>query len=212
VALTDYPVIPKLDGFEAIAASFTLSSEENNSMKLTDLASKLGLQMEGEDSKDDETVAAAILSKFSKLAEENEKMKEKMKGLKAQEGGDGDDPDKDKDKDKDKDGEGTSGVAASLVNVLRDNRQMKLSALIQDGRISKAVGDELVEEYCSDDALTIALSTEGITDNFDKVIGALSKNPKMSTLKDKTKAQILSLDPEKNPVIANAEARAKAAS
>lgn len=70
VALTDYPVIPGLDGFEVIAASHVDRADDaialcgEDSMKITALAKKLGIAIA--DGADDFDAANAILSGYQK--------------------------------------------------------------------------------------------------------------------------------------------------
>ena len=65
IALTNYPVIPKLGKFEAIAASFI--GEED--MALADLAKKLGVSIE--DGMKDSAIESAVVSLFASLKKKN---------------------------------------------------------------------------------------------------------------------------------------------
>jgi hypothetical protein len=104
-------------------------------------------------------------------------------------------------------------MAASLLNVLRDNRSMKLDKLVADGRINRAVREDLAKQYCSDANLTLSLSNTD--DGFDSVLAALNKNERV--VEGGTSGpQTLVLgkdvhDVQKNPLLRDAERRAAAA-
>jgi hypothetical protein len=66
-----------------------------------------------------------------------------------------------------------------------------------------------VTQHCSDERLTISLSSAA-DDGFDLLIATLEKNPAAISFSEKTGPQT-TLDPKENPLIADAERRAKAA-
>lgn len=63
VALTDYPVVPGLDEFQTISASF---AGDNKSMTILDLAAKLGIKLE--DGATDEQAGEAILAMVAEMS------------------------------------------------------------------------------------------------------------------------------------------------
>lgn len=152
VALTDYPVIPALQGFESIAASL-VPIHKDLTMPLKKLATTIGVSCDDE-TKLEETIVASFKSNVDLLAAKDAEIAELKSKIKP-------DP-----------------VQVSPVhrNMLRDNRDMKLSLLVSKGLISPAVKDELVKGFCTDESLTLALSSTGSTDPFDIFIAALSKN------------------------------------
>ena len=159
VALTDYPVIPKLQGFEAIAASFYNPEETEVTMPLLDLTKKLSIDCEAED-KAEAAIVAAFEERGTAIAKHDEIVAakdEEIAGLKKRIPSD---PIK---------------VVASHRSMLKDNRTMKLDKLVGE-KISPAVKDALLEIFCSDDQLNLVLSQENADDSFDKIVDALGKN------------------------------------
>jgi hypothetical protein len=147
---------------------------------LRTLASKLGVRIE--DGADDRTVEETLAGAYKKL---------RKKGAP---------PKKDEDKEP---------VAASIVGVLRDNREMKLDKLVADGRVTKAVRDDLHKTFCSDEALQLSFAAP---DAFETTIAALAKNERVLSFKEKTAGQpLVRLSHDENPVIRDAKARAAAA-
>ena len=202
VALTDYPVIPALQGFESIAASF-VSDERKGNMPLLDITKKLSIECDAEDKAE-----AAIVAAFEKVASDNTKSLEDKDAVIAS-----------KDEEiaalKKRIPADPIKVVASHRSMLRDNRTMKLDRLVGE-KISPAVRDALLEIYCSDDQLNLVLSSENADDSFDKIVDALGKNevvelsqqsgPQGGTPLQKDKG------PAPNPLLADAKKRAEAAS
>lgn len=192
VALTDYPVIPGLGQFEPIAASLVGGT---SSMALRDLANELGISADTADAE----LEAAITTKVKALVDENKKLKEAPKN----DSGSGNPPQKKPD-----------AVAASLVNVVRDNRSMKLDNLVREGKITPATRTKLEKQFCSEEALQLSFGETG--DAFDATIDALKENASVLPKGEQTGAQLgsaLSLShpnmkAENNPLIADAERRA----
>lgn len=230
VALTDYPVIPALEGFEPIAASFSGESLElmypptaqpaatgvppaappagapapapapAGSSPIKALAGTLGIAVQP--NQDDNAVMQQIVAAFNA-------MKQKIASAAA-----------------------TPApapapmipqvpkIAASLVNVVRENRQNRLEALVTRPKpaITPAVRDKLKMIFVTDDAISLSLSdTQEIAalDRFDAVLKALEDNDPI-TLGEQSRAQSLRLSGSTNPdndspVVRNAEKRAKAA-
>lgn len=212
VALTDYPIVPKLDKFEAmpaIAASLlSPPTTKENDMNIREIAKKAGVKLTDEDK--DEAISvklgAHIETMSTRLAELEKSAKEKPAETKT-------DPPK--------------KVAAGILSMARDNRTMKLDKLVTDCKITPAVKDELVKQYCSDDSLSLALADDGkpaINDGFDSVLAALAKNEPVISMKEKSGAQTLGTlelseadkasmkGGSESPLVKMAEARAKAAS
>lgn len=155
VALTDYPVIPALQGFQSIAASLVTTDTKDMIMPLKKLATSLGIQIQDE-TKLEETIVASFKSASETIVAKDKE----IEALKAKIPVD----------------PVAVTVSAAHRNMLRDNRDMKLSILVGKGLISPAVKEDLVKGFCTDDSLTLALSSSGTTDPFDLVVAALSKN------------------------------------
>jgi len=186
VALTDYPVIPKLDGFQAIAASLVLGESD---MALRDLAKKLGVSVESDAS--DDVVEAGIVSTVTKL-------REKVKELET--------PEKKEEAPK---------IAAGFMDMARENRTIKIDRLVDQGKITPAVAEDLKKVHLIDAALSLSLTAE-TSDGFDALITALDKNEQVVSFVEKTGAQVQLSDAQKgdgtkSPLVANAEERAEAA-
>jgi len=114
--------------------------------------------------------------------------------------------------------------AASFGKMLKDNRTAKLDALVLGGHILPPVRDALVAEYCGEPALALSLDAIAADENatevsdvtFDKLCEALKKNKTLNA-GEKSGAQLSgalalsnpSAGGEVNPLVANAERRAK---
>ena len=107
-----------------------------------------------------------------------------------------------------------------LVQLAADNRRMKLDVRVAAGKMTPAQRDLLVKQYVGDDGAAIALSlSKGIDDGFETLLKVFDASAGTSVLGEKTGAQILGLslgNPNNdgggvNPLVANAEKRAKAA-
>jgi hypothetical protein len=206
VALTDYPVVPGLDSFQAIVASLSLAQGDQD-MPLRQLATKLGVEL-GDDTADDQ-VESKIVTAITTMKTENSKLKQELATLKA------------KPKPESKEGEGKEeekkvAVAAGFITLARDNRKMKLDGLVGKSAITKAVADKLSEQYCTDEALSLSLSSDGTSsDGFDNLIETLSGNDPVK-LGEASGQQTVALSHnlkkgEENPVLKDAQARADAA-
>lgn len=188
-----------------ISAKLSHLPQGKSKMSLASLAEKLGVQVAD---KEEVEIEVAIAAKFADVAKEVETLKTKLKGKEPPAAGEG---------DGEKDGEKPPlKIAASLRSMLADNRKMKIRALQEQGKITAAVAKDLEEEHCADDAVALALSYEGDQPNtsFDKLVATLNKNSKIAGFSEKTSGQSIELshtrlDPKDNPLVANAEKRAK---
>jgi hypothetical protein len=183
-ALTNYPVIPGLEPFAPIVASL---KKRKKAMKLSlaTVAEKLGITVAD---KEDATLEAEIVSMFTELTRQ---LEEKDK------------PDPEPEPD----------VAASLLSVLRENREHKLDGLVTTGKITPAVCKDLKAKYCVDAPLKLSLTKKDYDDGFDVVVASLAKNDPVTSFGEKTGGQKLShsLKPEDNPTIRDAQRRRDAA-
>jgi hypothetical protein len=206
VALTGRPVIPGLDGFVAIAASLVtrkLIPTKGEAMLLKDLANTLGLKL-SEDVVADETKASqAIVASFKTIQEEAD-AKVKASALELSEYKKLNPPKSD-----------PIRVSKPQLDMLQENRELKLSQLVEKGNILPCVKKSLEAIFCGQAALTLSLS-EGHDDNFKAIVEALKENDAIK-LSESTGPQTLNLaalmDTERNPMMKKAkEAAAKAAS
>lgn len=213
VALTDYPVIPELDGFQTIAASFVgeLSMAIDWSAIQTALDLPEGVELT--DANAVEVILTAIAAMKAKPGEE--KKPDEKAG----------------DKPGEKPGEKPAGtppaatppapkpIAASFVRMLKDNRSLKLDRLMAEGKLVKAARDKIEKEHLSDGSLALSLESENGEVAFDSLIATLSALPPCVPLKERTGAQVLALsnpgganeDDKKGSVVKAMEARVKAA-
>lgn len=113
----------------------------------------------------------------------------------------------------------TTPISASqppaVINIVKDNRRMRLDSLVTAGKLSPAVRDELIVAFNADKAIALSFDTPD-ADNFDLVVKALEKN---EPLKAGVKSGIQLSDPlktgntgETSPLVEDAKRRAAAAS
>jgi len=199
VALTDYPVVPGLQGFEKVlAASLTKKAQPmDNLIQL--LNEELGLELEP--GSNEATVYAAVKAAIdaAKLAPPPD-----------DEGGEGDETDEGEEMaeggDDDYDEEKKKGMSASLVKLVTSSRNTIIDGLVDDCKITPAVAKKLKKQYTGKDRLTLSFSEGEITDNFDDVIDALKDNEPVMSMGEKTKGQTLPKDGS-NPLLKDAESR-----
>ena len=105
-------------------------------------------------------------------------------------------------------------VDGELLRLSRENSEMKLDQLVAAARITPATKDKLTELYLSDVPLTLALGSTVGNLGFEKLIEILKGNDPVK-LGGVTEGQTLKLanpmSAEGNPMVAEAERRAKAA-
>jgi hypothetical protein len=199
VAITDYPVIPKLGKFETIAASF-VDAKEPRKMDMKKLAATLKIDVAG---MDDTAIEAAINTTIEKMVADLATLSASNKPA---------------EKPPAKPAEKPRTISASLVEVVAGSRETSLNALVAERRITTAVADKLKAEYCNREALTLSLSADEATeDGFATILGALKLNAPNGSGAEKTGPQVLELSASQlnsvveNPLLADADARAKAA-
>ena len=194
VALTGRPVIPGLDGFVPIAASLVVSPVKEKTMPIKDLAEKIGLKL-SEDIASDEAKSSQAVIEFVQAEKQKADLAlsqyKKLNPPKV-------DPVK---------------ISSAQVAMLRENRELKLSALVKGGRILPCVSKSLQGIFCTDATLTLALS-EDKEDNFKAVIEALKDNDpiKLSEITGPQAKDLSKLmDSSSNPLMKVAQRYADAA-
>lgn len=230
VALTDYPVIPGLEKFEALAASHVIVlklSQGDFTLDITKLNAAIEAVTAAATAATEGQKTLTALAKNPMDEQTQQAARDAAAACKeataAASGaldamlGTGEpakpEPPK-KDPEPPKPGEPEPPkIAASMINMLRDNRGMKIDNLVREFRITKAVADDLKKTHCSDQALSLSLS--GSADSFDSLVSALAKNEPVLSSREKTGSQAVRLshvvDPSTNPVIRDAEERARRA-
>ena len=206
VALTDYPVVPDLGKWRTIAASAIVQKKGKPMLK--QLALSLGLQVPADSS--DEAISSLIGQHFSTLSEtlktNQETITKLSKDLETAKASTPTDPE-------------PVSISAGIMDMARESRQLKLSRLVENSKISPNVKDRLEEIFVKDDnTLTLSLSRKDASkkDVFDSLVDALSSNEVVNK-KEKTSAQVLkfSADKEGGDTLTNnvltrmAEAKAK---
>jgi len=172
VALTSYPVVDGLGKFEAIACSLLPQKEEK--VVAVNWAS-LRTTLELSEDLTEENVVEVLTKRFKDMSEQtkalelsNAKLKESVAP-----------PPINIEQIKDK----------KIFKLAKDSRKTKIESL----PLSKAVCDKLVEIYCTDAGIALALS-ESAEDNFDTVVAALEQN---EPLEFKERSGIQLSDPKK---------------
>jgi len=173
VAFTTYPVIPDLDGFTAIAASFAASAstndaENDNMNALSSLATKLGIQLSNCAS--NEQAESAIIAAYEAHAAEN------APGLALS--------------------DLPEGVAANMMKLTKNNRSNAIKNLHTQRHINRATADGLTKIFCSDSAVELSLSQGDGDDQFDGMIRALKQNTRAN--RELTHEQVLALSDSRN--------------
>lgn len=197
VALTDYPVVPDLQGFEqAIVASLVPAKKKGKGMDnlIQLLNDELGLMLEPD--ANEATVYASLRTKLKEMETEIEALKAKVNGddPPSKEEGEGDDPPKE--------------VSASLIKLVTDSRESKINSLVDKGKITGAVAKKLKDQFVTKESATMAFSQDGAfkeDKSFDGIIGALSLNEQVIKFGEKSGPQ--KSDGEKNPLLVDAESR-----
>lgn len=200
IALTTEPVIPGLKGFEVIAASmksFNNPNTENSKMEnLKKIAASLGMKIEelGEDAtKAGEAIMLSVKAKLDELAVATTKVADLTKtnetlALSA--------------KGRD--------IDPMLITLAKDNRTIKLGALVSAAKITPAVKDKLLSVFATDESLKLSLG-KGV-DNFDKVVAALAENDPVKLGEQSGKQAIIlsqnRSDEQENVLLKDAENRA----
>ena len=168
VAVTSYPVVTKLDGYTPIAASFSKPPNEDETMvKILELAGGIGLKLS--DKSTEEDASTAILSEVkgmkTRLAalenaeRERDVLKLSFEGYKTA------NPPK----------AAPMPVSDAMVKMIGENRELKLSQLVQGSRISPVVKQLLLDQFCTKEGVSLVLS-QNHNDGFDTFIDIMAKN------------------------------------
>lgn len=183
LALTNYPVLPGLGPFQALALSMEFQNPHSGEMKmdLTKIAEALGL-----DPAADETAILAKIEELKKAAPTDQKPGAPPPAASAgAPGGSTPLPPGAEVKYK------VPAIAASMVSREATNRSRDIDDLVRNGQITTAVGTKLKTKWCADGTVRLALSMETGDDGFNDIIEALKENPKVvQTTGSKTGLQL----------------------
>lgn len=108
-------------------------------------------------------------------------------------------------------------VAASHVKTTKKLRERELRDLLENGQITSAMYADFCAQYCTEKGLALSLSDGAPDDGFDSLVRTLSKNTKGAIRRgERSGPQVLALSddrnrPEPSSVVRNAEKRAEAA-
>jgi hypothetical protein len=222
VAFTSTPVIPGLEKFQAIAASFDFGNTGGTDMSsaLLPVAQQLGIQ--AADQMDDAQLTQAIVAQFNALkgAQQPNPMNSAAPVAPQQQTlappSNGVNPNNPTmpmvapaaPQLQPPQHKLHPALAASFNTLLKENRTVKLDALVMGGHISKATRDKLEAQYCSDATLALSMDDANFSKQFDGLLDALKDN-KAITLGEQTAAQTLALSQgkqtTKNEVMRSAE-------
>lgn len=117
-------------------------------------------------------------------------------------------------------GGGNMPIAAGFISIGRKSRLAEINAAAKDGYITPAIRNDLIRDFCSDDALQLAFSPEGdVLDNFDQTMNLIRKNGKVVKLNsERSQNDGLQLsysdvfnNENANPLLRDANRRAKEA-
>lgn len=203
VAITDYPVIPRLSKF-AQAVALSMSSPpvlKGFKMSLATLAEKLGVPVAD---KDEAQIEAEIASMWQAQQAAIDALKQELASG-------------DSTGDEDIIEEDDEVIAASLIDTVRENREMKIARLLDTGRITPAVATQLKTKFCADKPISLSLSKKAIDDGFKSTIELFSANEPVVGFRSRTSGQTaIALSnplspPQKNALELDAERRALAA-
>lgn len=199
VAFTDYPVVTTLEPFTIVAS--LVGDEIEDDMTLRELATQAGIDPS---ITDEQAILLALSQKLAAIpktavpapapavpAVPRPAMPARFS----------------------KDEEPLTG---SLLGIVKQNRAMTLSRLStgNDARITPAARKVLEDRYLTNDSLAFS-HVDGASDDFDTVIDMIEKMPPLRANQSGSQAMVLSKDDlmsgEKNPLVRNAEKRAKEA-
>ena len=220
VGVTDYPVVNDMDNFSLVA-----SLVEKISMPEKEQGTRSALVLSKENEELQEEVKALKLQLievklFAQLEEVEEKEEEEEeedteakdeKEVKNAEEEEDEDEDEDEDKKKKKKVLPFQ-ISAAQINLLRDNRSLKLERLLDKGKASPAVVKKLEAVFCSQANLTLSFSNQSNTEEmFAFMLSILEENETLS-LEEKTGAQTIRLSTDMssknyNPLLADMESR-----
>lgn len=227
VALTDYPLIPKLGPWQAVKGSTTIALSESGdldilpgdtsveaSMTFAELADQLGVVYEEGASDDD--IAQMIVEEWNNdtdpLMEDDEELLPDEEELPID---DEEEPPAEEEEEvvdpTIEEEEIPASVSASFARSLIKTRKREIEIACSVGKITPVERDKLVKRYADPRRVAIALSHGDVDDDgYDHTMSLLADRKAVS-LGERTLAQQLGNGGENNPVIRDAERRKLAA-
>jgi hypothetical protein len=232
VAFTNYPVIPGLEKFEAIACSydptddnyvgeFTFSDDDFGeglalASPLLPIAQQIGIQQP--DTLDEAQLTAAIVAAFNALKMQCQQQQPgQQRPMQPQMPGQMPGQPPMMQPAPPQMAKPFGAHSNMLAKLLKENRETKLDGLVLSGHITKASRDELAKQFCSDAGLGLALSSPTGDDSIFESVLAAAKLNKAVVYDERTGAQLPNAmalsnplrDDTPNPLLQSAEKRAK---
>lgn len=201
IALTPTPVVPGLDEFRPLAASF---GDDDMGIDLKKLGADLGIK----DELTEGTAATLILSHCASMKDASDKATKKVGelGKKVEALAKATDDEKDDDK---------PIISPLLLSMGVKNRKMVLAASVAAAHITPDVRNDFEEIFIGEEGEAIRLSFETETDDvFDRVMEAIAKNDPVKLGEQTGRQDNLTLsdplkDEDANCLVLDAERRAK---
>ena len=153
------------------------------------------------DVSDAEDATTKIADKFNELSDMVVSLSEEIKEIK---------------KPEDKVEDQKPIISASMFDMMQENRENKVTKLLEEGYITPAQVKDVEGKYLNKEAIVLALSSEGDTDDFNWVYKNILKGGKTALHGDgetgpQVEESILSLsdvrDPSKNSLLKTIESR-----
>jgi ATP-dependent protease ClpP protease subunit len=182
---------------EQIVAHVETLNKEASKMSMVDLSKKLGISSEDKDTEDQLEVkivnhTESLVNTVTLLTEERDELKRKLESK-----------------------EKKPEFPERIVNMLVREREGQIDQLVGEGKITGAVATGLKKQFASKKEIVNLVDEDGNpTDGFDGLVSSLSENEKVINFggqKKKAKLEQFGEGEDENPLIANAEARAKKA-
>lgn len=204
VAFTDYPVVSTLEPFAIVASLVESDATEDDNMTLRELATQAGIDPS---ITDEQQIMMALAQKLAAIPKgpvpgvpvPGVPVVSPRPALPARFSNTKDTP------------EPLGGSVLALVKQGREAILLSLSTG-PDAHITPAARKILEEKYCTEEVLSLS-HLPGANDDFDNIIAVLKTNPPLRGKGSQAQTMALSkedqMNPEKSPLVRNAEKRAK---
>jgi hypothetical protein len=186
IAVVSNPVLPGLDGYEAIAAgeefnlNDTITLSEESDMTFEKLSAKTGLDLNVENA---EEVLVAYIEKLQANQKEEEIEEEKVAT---------EDKEVEKAEDIKEIAASEEVISPKMFKLARTNYTLKLNDLVKSGKLTPAAKSAFEKNVMTDAMVALSLGEDDDDDKIDKFIDILDMN-KPIALGEATKAQIGSI-------------------
>lgn len=79
-----------------------------------------------------------------------------------------------------------SHISPRMLNMARENRELKIMNLAESGCITPTTARRLQDKWLSDESIGLSLSNEDADDSFDEMIGVLGENGPVLSFREQT--------------------------